>query len=137
VPDHTADSQNFEVMLSPHVDHLIDSMEIVNNKAEKSCSSIAEARKVDETIRKVWHALCVCELPSAEVTGQESRLMEMRRRPGCSSTLRVDHKCRCQTEPHFLGVRKRGDKQCFDQQHPKYCMSFSSLKPLQRPHRSS
>jgi hypothetical protein len=51
-------------------------METVNNKAEKSCSSIAEAREADETIRKVWHALCVCELPSAEATGQESRLME-------------------------------------------------------------
>jgi hypothetical protein len=76
VPDHTTDSQNFEVMLSPQVDYSIDSMEIVNNKAEKSCSSIAEAREADETIRKVWHALCVCELPSAEATGQESRLME-------------------------------------------------------------
>jgi hypothetical protein len=51
-------------------------MEMVNNKAEKSCSSIAEAREADETIRKVWHALCVRELPSAEATGQESRLME-------------------------------------------------------------
>lgn len=61
-------------MLSPQVDYSIDSMEIVNNRAEKSCSSIAEAREADWTIRKVWHALCVCELPSAEATGQESRL---------------------------------------------------------------
>jgi hypothetical protein len=63
-------------MLSPQVGHLIDSIKIVNKKAEKSCSSIAEAREADETIRKVWHALCVCELPSAEATGQESRLIE-------------------------------------------------------------
>jgi hypothetical protein len=76
VHDHTADSRDFEIVLSSQVDYSIDSMETVNNKAEKSCSSIAEAREADETIRKVWHALCVCELPSAEATGQESRLME-------------------------------------------------------------
>jgi hypothetical protein len=76
VPDHTADSQNFEVVLSPQVDYSIESMEMVNNKAEKSCSSIAEPREADETIRRVWHALCVCELASAEATGRESRLME-------------------------------------------------------------
>jgi hypothetical protein len=72
----TTDSQNIKAMLSPQVGHLIDSIKIVNKKAEKSCSSIAEAREADETIRKVWHALCVCELPSAEATGQESRLIE-------------------------------------------------------------
>jgi hypothetical protein len=75
-PDDTTDSQNFEAMPSSQVDCSIDSLRIVNNKAEKSCSSIAEAREADEIIRKVWHALCVCELPSAEATGQESRLME-------------------------------------------------------------
>lgn len=61
MPDHTADSQNPELVLILQVDYSIDSMRIVNNKAEKSCSSIAEAREADETIRKVWHALCVCE----------------------------------------------------------------------------
>jgi hypothetical protein len=49
-------------MLSLQVDYSSDSMRIVNNRAEKSCSSIAEAREADETTRKVWHALCVCEL---------------------------------------------------------------------------
>jgi hypothetical protein len=72
----TTDSQNFEAMLRSQIDYSMDSTEIVNNKAEKSCSGIAEAREADETIRKVWHALCVCELPFAEATGRESRLME-------------------------------------------------------------
>lgn len=46
----TTDSQNSKAILSPQVDYSIDSMRTVNNKAEKSFSSIAEAREVDEMI---------------------------------------------------------------------------------------
>jgi hypothetical protein len=71
------------MLISPQVDYSIDSMKMVSNKTEKSCSSIAEAREADETIRKVWHALCVCELPSPKATEQESGRLGV-------STLRVD-----------------------------------------------
>ncbi|KAG9801014.1 hypothetical protein KCU95_g73, partial [Aureobasidium melanogenum] len=58
---------NPELVLILQVDYSIDSMRIVNNKAEKSCSSIAEAREADETIRKVWHAFRLME------TGYDAR----------------------------------------------------------------
>lgn len=69
VPQDTTDSQNFKATLSPQIDS-IDLMKFVNNNAEKSFSSIAEAREADEKIGKARHALRVCELPSAEATGQ-------------------------------------------------------------------
>jgi hypothetical protein len=38
------------MLISLQVDYSIDSMEMVNNKAEKSCSSIAEAREAKTTL---------------------------------------------------------------------------------------
>ena len=52
VPGDTTDSQISKAILSPQVHYSIDSMRIVNNQAEKSFSSFAEAREVEEKVSK-------------------------------------------------------------------------------------
>ena len=59
VPGDTSDSQNSKAILSPQVDYSIDSMRTVNNQAEKSSSSIAKAREVDE-MNSQGNQACVC-----------------------------------------------------------------------------
>lgn len=119
-------------MLSPQIDHSIDSVKIGNNKAEKGRSYIAEAREADGITRNASYAVCVCELRSTKATGQESRPMKT----GYARTPRRLHttsrpQMQMPNKAVFPWRTQAGGQQCFDQHH------LLLLKPLQRPHSSS